>query len=118
MQPSYKDPWPVSQRFREMMADGEMNAAQLVFFGEQKPAEELYDLEADPHEIQNLAADPNYADELGRHREILAEWISETGDKGQQPESDIGLLSTLKRWGDLCVNPEYDKVRQRLKAEN
>ena len=23
MQPSYKDPWPVSKRFREMMANGE-----------------------------------------------------------------------------------------------
>jgi len=118
MQPSYKDPWPVSKRFREMMAHGEMNEAQLVFFGDQKPAEELYDLAADPHEIHNLAADPVYAEALERHREALAEWITETGDQGQQPESDIGLLSALKRWGDKAVNPEYDKVRDRLEAEN
>jgi N-sulfoglucosamine sulfohydrolase len=116
MQPSYKDPWPVSIRFREMMAKGEMNAAQLVFFGKDRPAEELYDLENDPHEIHNLAGDPKYADELVWHRKILANWITETGDKGQQPESDIGLLSTLKRWGDLCVNPEYDKARDKLKS--
>ena len=25
MQPSYKDPWPVSQAFRKMMANDEMN---------------------------------------------------------------------------------------------
>jgi arylsulfatase A-like enzyme len=111
MQPSYKDPWPVSQKFREMMALGEMNATQLIFFGPTKPAEELYDLSADPHEIRNLAADPRFAGELERHREILSRFIAETGDRGQRPESDAGLLATLKIWGDKCVNPEYDRVR-------
>ena len=31
MQPSYKDPWPVSKKFREMMANGGMNETQLIF---------------------------------------------------------------------------------------
>ena len=44
MQPSYKDPWPVSKKFREMMANGEMNETQLIFFGPKKEPEELYDL--------------------------------------------------------------------------
>lgn len=114
MQPSYKDPWPVSQRFRGMMAAGEMNDTQRLFFGTQKAPEELYDLHNDPHEIHNLAEDPDWAQELQRHRSLLTEWISATGDQGQQPESDIGLLCTLKRWGDKCVNPEYDRVRPLL----
>lgn len=111
MQPSYKDPWPVSQKFRAMMAAGEMNEVQKIFFSDHKPAEELYDLEQDPHEIHNLAGDPEYADALKQHRRLLADWIRETGDRGQQPESDVGLRCTLKRWGDKCVNPEYDRVR-------
>ena len=94
-----------------MMAAGEMNEAQLVFFGNQKPAEEFYDLQNDPHEIHNLAAEPRFADDLAKHRKILADWIAETGDNGQVVESDAGLLATLKRWGDKCVNPEYDRVR-------
>lgn len=114
MQPSYKDPWPVSTKFREMMANGEMNETQLIFFGPTKEPEELYDLQNDPHEIHNLAKDPKFAPELERHRKILQEWIEATGDKGQQPESDIGLLCALKRWGDKCVNPEYDRVRDQL----
>ncbi|MEM1062017.1 MAG: sulfatase [Planctomycetota bacterium] len=117
MQPSYKDGWPVSVRFREMMAAGEMNADQLVFFGEGKSPEELYDLEADPHEIRNLATDPAYADVLDRHRAYLTEWIELTGDQGQGPESDRGLLCTLKRWGDFCVNPEYEPIRERYADE-
>ncbi|NBQ03280.1 MAG: sulfatase, partial [Opitutae bacterium] len=47
-----------------------------------------------------------------------AEWIKKTGDKGQKPESDIGLLCALKRWGDNCVNPEYDRVRHLLKEKS
>ncbi|MGD7654149.1 MAG: sulfatase family protein [Verrucomicrobiales bacterium] len=112
MQPNYKDKWPVSIALRKLMAEGGMNEAQLVFFGDQKPAEELYDLEKDPHEIHNLAKDPEYAKELERHRNLLNGWIGQTGDRGQAPESDAGLRCALKRWGDKCVNPEYDRVRE------
>ena len=115
MQPSYKDPWAVSQKFRAMMSAGEMNEVQMVFFDpDRKEPEELYDLSKDPHEIHNLAKDPNFSKQLNLHRAYLAEWIKKTGDKGQEPESDLGLLSTLKRWGDKCVNPEYNKVRHLL----
>lgn len=110
MQPSYKDPWPVSQKFREMMAKGEMNEVQLQFFGPKKPEEELYDLRNDPHEIHNLAADPKFAKQLERHRKLLADWIAETGDMGQAVESDEGLLQAYYRWREKCVNPEYKRV--------
>lgn len=110
MQPSYKDPWPVSIEFRRMMAAGEMNEAQLVFFGSDKPAEELYDLENDPHEIHNLASDPEQAKVLQQHRDYLEQWVWETGG-GVEPESDAGLIQVLYRWRDKCVNPEYAPLR-------
>jgi arylsulfatase A-like enzyme len=111
MQPSYKDPWPVSIKLREMMARGEMNGAQLVFFGPQKPAEELYDVAGDPHQIRNLVDDPAAAAELNRHRKLLADWIAKTGDRGQFPEDDAGLIQVLYERGDRAVNPEYDRLR-------
>ena len=117
MQPSYKDNWPVSKKFREMMAKGEMNETQLIFFGPKKEPEELYDLANDPHEIHNLANDPKFKKQLQRHRRLLDEWIKKTGDQGLKIESDPGLLAVLKRWGAKCVNPEYDRVRHLLEAE-
>jgi arylsulfatase A-like enzyme len=117
MQPSYKDPWPVSQELRRLMAAGEMSETQQLFFSDTRVPEELYDLEHDPHEIHNLALDPAFARQLQKHRQLLADWITETGDRGQEPESDLGLLCTLKRWGEHCVNPEYDRVRHLLPAE-
>jgi arylsulfatase A-like enzyme len=117
MQPNYKDPWPVSKKLREMMAAGKMNAAQLVFFGPEKPAEELYDLERDPHEIHNLAGDPRYAAELDRHRQLLADWIAKTGDKGQVQEDDAGLIQVLYDRGEVAVNPEYDHLRGQIEKK-
>lgn len=118
MQPSYKDEWPVSKRLRKMMADGQMTETQLLFFGPDRAAEELYDLTNDPHEIRNLAADPRYASQLSHHQKLLANWITQTNDQGQEQESDIGLLCTLKRWGAKCVNPECDHLRQRWKEDS
>ena len=54
----------------------------MAFYGDERPAEELYDLEADPHEVRNLAEDPEYAEALSRHRALLADWIERTGDQG------------------------------------
>ncbi|MGB0372237.1 MAG: sulfatase family protein [Opitutales bacterium] len=117
MQASYKDRWPVSKEFRRLMKEGNMTEAQRVFFRDDKDPEELYDLENDPHEIHNLAEDPKFAQELQRHREILDAWIEATGDQGIGPESDLGLRCVLKRWGDRCVHPQFDRIRAQLKTQ-
>jgi N-sulfoglucosamine sulfohydrolase len=49
---------------------GSLNAAQRRFF-EPKAAEELYDLERDPDNVHNLAADPAQAARLARFRSAL-----------------------------------------------
>ena len=62
------------------------------FYGSQRPGEELYDLEADPHEQENLADDPEYADRLESLRETVDEWMESTDDRlldGKWPPSDI-----------------------------
>ena len=53
------------------------------------PAEELYDLENDPHEIRNLAGSdqPEAQAALRRMRELLETWIKETDDQGAVFES-------------------------------
>jgi arylsulfatase A-like enzyme len=111
LQSNYRDGWPVSGAVRAAQSAGLLNATQQAFYGDRRPPEELYDLQADPHEEINLASNPAYAEVLNDQRRRLADWIDETGDRGQQPESDAGLRCTLQRWGDECVNPEYDRVR-------
>ncbi|XVH32618.1 sulfatase-like hydrolase/transferase [Haloferacaceae archaeon DSL9] len=55
--------------------------------------DELYDLDADPHELRNLVDHPDYADEKARLEARLAEWMRDTGDP-------IGKWST-KLFGSL-----------------
>lgn len=45
-----------------------------------RPLEELYDLEKDPHELKNVAADPAYAAVLKDLRARLKEWQKKTRD--------------------------------------
>lgn len=70
-----------------------LNPVQRRVLAASKPAEELYDLTADPHETVDLAADPAYAGELERFREALAGWQSEYGDLGLIPEDELA-----ERW--------------------
>ena len=44
------------------------------------PAFELYDLQADPHEFNNLAADPTHAPTRDRLIAELRRWQKETND--------------------------------------
>ncbi len=46
----------------------------------QHPAEELYDLAADPFELHNRAADPRQATRLNAMRADLDAWMKQQGD--------------------------------------
>ncbi|MEN6578667.1 MAG: sulfatase-like hydrolase/transferase [Phycisphaerales bacterium] len=83
---NYMDQMPTMQEMRRLHAEGRLQGAQKQYFEPTKPIEELYDTEADPHEVNNLAADPNYKGVLGRMRVAHLEWCRETMDIGLIPE--------------------------------
>jgi uncharacterized sulfatase len=66
-----------------------MTEAQQLFFQPEKPAEELYDLSTDPHEVKNLANSDAHQSELKRLREALDQWQKETKDQGDIPEEEL-----------------------------
>ena len=66
--------------------EGKLNEVQSRFW-EEKPAEELYDVQADPHNVVNLAADPGHVAVLERMRKANRDWIFETIDVGFMPEA-------------------------------
>ena len=81
--------YPVWNLLKELDAKGQLTPTQKVLTAATMPPEELYDLDADPHEICNLAAsaDPAQRATLERLRGVLARWIESTDDKGRTPES-------------------------------
>ena len=117
LQPQYRDGQAPTKRLRALHASGELGAVpERAFFGK-RPAEELYDLTKDPHQIHNLANDPKYADALKQHRQLLNDWIKKTDDKGQYPESEKNLRAIYKRWGKRCVNPEFDVFKKKALSD-
>jgi arylsulfatase A-like enzyme len=112
MQPNYRDVWEITQTMRKLHTQGQLDAIQDRFWSEKRPPEEFYDLQNDPHEIENLAGRPEYEGELVRHRKILDDWIIQTDDKGQYPEDAANLKYMFDWWGEKCVNPEYDRFRK------
>jgi len=62
-------------------------AAAIVKRYHTRPAEELYDLAADPCEQRNLAADPAQAERLAQFRAELDAWMKANGDEGLATEN-------------------------------
>jgi hypothetical protein len=59
------------------------------YFRQTKPVEELYDVDADPDEVVNLASSPAHAEVLARMRQAHDDWVVETGDLGAVPEAQL-----------------------------
>lgn len=80
--------YPVWNLIKELSAQGKLDAVQSVLAAPTMPAEELYDLQADPHEIHNLATSPvpEHQHALARLRSALDRWLAETHDAGAQFE--------------------------------
>jgi arylsulfatase A-like enzyme len=76
-------------QWAKMYKEGKLTGPQK-FFWEEKPAEELYDLQTDPDEVKNLANDPAHQDILKRMRAACREFILKYRDNGFIPEgSDL-----------------------------
>ncbi|MCP4889464.1 MAG: sulfatase [Planctomycetaceae bacterium] len=82
----YKDAKPFMPPLRELYAAGKLNAAQSLHLAETRPEEELYDLNADPFEIHNLADAPKQHQRLLEFRALLNHWEMESDDRGRFPE--------------------------------
>ena len=96
----YRNRHPILQEMWRLHMAGELEGPQQLMFLP-RPVEELYDTQADPYEIHNLAADPAYQPEIERLRKALDDWRDEVGDLGEMPESEM-----VRRWYPNGERPE------------
>ncbi len=85
--------YPVDTLMKVLHAEGQWTSPMMEAT---RPSEELYDLTADPHEMNNLAADPAYREQLESMRGDVEKWIRETDDKGRIDESQTVDLDALR----------------------
>lgn len=82
---SYQQKAGGARRWREMFDQGKLTAVQSAYW-QPHPAEQLFDLRNDPHEINNLAGDPAHAETLRKHRAALRKHLLDTRDLALMPE--------------------------------
>lgn len=86
LQNNYRYRMLAFEAWRTMWKAEALDPVQTRFF-ESKPAEELYDLESDPHETRNLAGDPEFAEKLAELRGKLSAQTKQLPDLSLFPES-------------------------------
>ena len=85
----FRDMFPSMQSLWQAQASGQLTEKQAFYFQASRPNYELYDLEADPHEINNLAGNPDYERELNRLIAALEEWYEQVGDRADVSEREM-----------------------------
>ncbi|GHB65373.1 sulfatase-like hydrolase/transferase [Persicitalea jodogahamensis] len=86
---------------------GTLNDVQKKFW-ETKPVEELFDVEADPHNVNNLAGDPKYAVLLKKMRQANHDYLVEIKDVGFLPEGRMEEISQTTPLFDYARSGKYD----------
>lgn len=84
--------------------------AELVQKYYHRPAEELYDLQSDPGELNNLANDPASATELKRLRTELDGWMKSLDDKGMATDTAMKPIPPKKKETDAGKKPDGAEV--------
>ncbi len=76
------------QEWRSLYEEGKLEGPAAAFF-ERRPAEQLFDSEADPYHVKNLAADPAHQSVLLEMRGLLGARLREMPDLSYYPESHL-----------------------------
>jgi arylsulfatase A-like enzyme len=88
LQNNYRYKMLAYEQWRDLYRQGQLDEVQRRFF-ESKPVELLFDVEADPYEVKNLADDPAYAQVLRDLRARLQARVKGMPDLSFFPESHL-----------------------------
>jgi len=114
--------WPdqarIMKELRRLAVEGKLAGAQKFFALQTKPIEELYDTQADPHEINNLAGSAQHQHTLERMRQAHKKSIADTHDIGFLPEAEMHIRAKDTTPQQIATNPsKYNQQRIVAAAE-
>ena len=96
----------VKPLMRDLFSRGKLTGAAAELM-QPFPREQLFDTQADPHEIKNLAADPAFASTLEKMRTALDTWMIETKDRGYLTEPRHIVAPFTKEMDDWFGTPAW-----------
>jgi arylsulfatase A-like enzyme len=111
--------YPIIHLMRYLNEKGQLTPVQARLLAPSRPAEELYDLEKDPHETENLIGDAGHTETAARLRSALEEWIIDVNDQGRTLESkeihDYWERRAVKNYSERLKTrvPQYmERIRE------
>ena len=102
---------PMMMEILRLREEKKLDSVQSRWFS-QKPVEELYDLENDPFEINNLAKSLNYQSKLEELRAVQNNWSLQIKDKGFMSEKDMVNLMWPAGRQPITNKPEAKIISQ------
>jgi uncharacterized sulfatase len=112
---NYMDEMPIMKDWRRLAFEGKLNDTQKLFWTRTKPKEELYDLEKDPYEVNNIA-NAESVEIQGIKKEMsdaLDKWMKDTKDLGAVPEKELIKRGVVK---DVLTTEYEQRVKLHPKA--
>jgi arylsulfatase A-like enzyme len=97
----YRNQSDIMQEWLRLQAEGGLKGESAAWMRTSRPAEELFDTVADPHQIRNLAADPAHRATLERMRQAVVAWMTRINDQGLINEPEM-----IQRMWPGGVQPE------------
>ncbi|MBL9186177.1 MAG: sulfatase [Opitutaceae bacterium] len=106
---AYKETqYPTWVLVKQLAKEGKLTPEAALFAADRKPVEELFDLNADPHEVKNLATTPAHAAKLKELRALVDQWLIESGDQGGVIEDPLDIFKGYN--GRLPEEPPVTKA--------
>jgi N-sulfoglucosamine sulfohydrolase len=106
--------FPIQPLMRQLHTEGKLTGPPLALMRHVGPSEELFDTQADPHEIRDLSksTQPEHREALTRLRAALGTWIIETNDRGAIPEPPEIIAPFEKEMHDWFGTPAWAKKQE------
>ena len=90
----YRTQMALMRHLTSLNLQNKLSEKYNLWFRVPKLAEELYDLELDPFELNNLSNETKYDKELKNLSQVLDNWLEEIDDLGRIPEKELVKMIT------------------------
>lgn len=86
---TYRNQSDIMQEWLRLAAEGGLSGSAALWMRTSRPAEELYDTTADPHQVGDLSGDPAHRATLERMRRAVEDWMRAIDDQGLVNEPEM-----------------------------
>jgi N-sulfoglucosamine sulfohydrolase len=97
----YRNQSAIMQDWLRLQAERTLSGTAALWMRTHRPAEELYDTSADPHQVRNLSDEPAHQHTLQRLRRAVTDWMARINDQGLVNEPEM-----IQRMWPGGVQPE------------